>query len=82
VADALAWALHVAGRDAEALPYADQALKLGTRNAGLLYHRGAIRAALGDKAGAAADLSAALAQNPHFSVLHAPRAQRLLASTR
>jgi tetratricopeptide (TPR) repeat protein len=82
VADALAWALHVAGRDAEALPYAEQALKLGTRNAGLLYHRGAIRAALGDKAGAAADLSAALAVNPHFSVRHAPQAQRLLATVR
>jgi len=82
VADALAWALHVSGRDAEALPYADQALKLGTRSASLLFHRGAIKAALGDKAGASADLSAALAQNPHFSVRYAPEASRLLASTR
>lgn len=82
VADAMAWALHAAGRDAEALPYADQALKLGTRNAMLLYHRGAIRAALGDQAGASADLSAALALNPHFSVRHAPQAGRLLAATR
>jgi tetratricopeptide (TPR) repeat protein len=82
VADALAWALHKAGRPAEALPYADQALKLGTRNATLLYHRGAIRVALGDKAGAAADLQAALALNPHFSVKHAPEATRLLAATR
>jgi tetratricopeptide (TPR) repeat protein len=82
VADALAWALHVSGRDAEALQYADQALKLGTRNAMLSYHRGAIRAALGDKAGASADLSAALALNPHFSVRHAPEATRLLATTK
>jgi tetratricopeptide (TPR) repeat protein len=82
VADALAWALHVAGRDAEALPYADQALKLGTRNAMLSYHRGAIRAALGDRAGASADLSAALALNPRFSVRHAPEATRLLATTK
>jgi tetratricopeptide (TPR) repeat protein len=82
VADALAWALHVSGRDAEALQYADQALRLGTRNAMLAYHRGAIRAALGDKAGASADLSAALALNPHFSVRHAPEATRLLATTR
>jgi tetratricopeptide (TPR) repeat protein len=82
VADALAWALHKSGRHAEALPYADQALKLGTRNASLLYHRGAIRAAVGDRAGAAADLQAALALNPHFSVKHAPEATRLLAASR
>jgi tetratricopeptide (TPR) repeat protein len=82
VSDALAWALHRSGRHAEALPYADQALKLGTRNATLLFHRGAIRAALGDRVGAAADLQAALALNPHFSVTHAPEATRLLAATR
>jgi tetratricopeptide (TPR) repeat protein len=82
VADALAWALHAAGRDAEALSYADQAVALGTRDATLLYHRGAIRAALGDRAGATADLSAALAQNQHFSVRHAPEATRLLAVNR
>jgi len=82
VADALAWALHGSGRDAEALPYADQALKLGTRSASMLFHRGAIKAALGDRAGASADLSAALAQNPHFSVRYAPEANRLLAGVR
>jgi len=82
VADALAWALHANGRDTEALQYADQALKLGTRNATLLYHRGAIRAAAGDKAGASADLSAALALNPQFSPRHAPEATRLLATTK
>jgi tetratricopeptide (TPR) repeat protein len=82
VADTMAWALHAAGRDAEALSYADQALKLGTRNASLLYHRGAIRAAVGDRAGASTDLSAALALNPNFSVRHAPEATRLLAASR
>jgi Flp pilus assembly protein TadD len=80
VADALAWSLHMSGRDAEALPYADQALRLGTRNALTLYHRGVIRLALGDKVGARADLSTALSVNPHFSVRHAPEASRLLAS--
>jgi tetratricopeptide (TPR) repeat protein len=78
VADALAWALHAAGRYAEALPYADQALKLGTRNALLHYHRGVIRAAVDDRAGAKADLTTALAINPHFSVRHAPQARVLL----
>ena len=80
VADALAWSLHMSGRDAEALPYADQALRLGTRNALTLYHRGVIRLALGDKAGAKADLSTAMSINPHFSVRHAPEASRILAS--
>jgi tetratricopeptide (TPR) repeat protein len=80
VADALAWSLHMAGRDAEALPYADRALRLGTRNASMHYHRGVIRAALGDRAGARADLSMALSINPRFSVRHAAEAATLLAS--
>jgi tetratricopeptide (TPR) repeat protein len=79
VNDALAWTLHVAGRDAEALPYADQALRLGTRTAMSYYHRGAIHAALGHATQAKADVSTALAINPHFSTRHAPEAKRLLA---
>ena len=78
-ADALAWALHSAGRDAEALPYAQQATALGTKNASFLYHRGVIEAAVGQPAQARATLSAALATNPHFSPLYAPRAQAALA---
>ncbi len=45
-ADAMAWALHASGRDREALGYARQATALGTRDARLLFHRGAIEAAL------------------------------------
>jgi len=78
-ADALGWALHSAGRDAEALPYAQQATALGTKNASFLYHRGVIEAAVGQPAQARATLSAALATNPHFSPLYAPRAQAALA---
>jgi tetratricopeptide (TPR) repeat protein len=77
-ADAYAWALHAAGRDAEALPLAQQALALGGRPALWLYHRGVIRAALGDQAGAVADLREALRTDPAFSPLHAPRAGVLL----
>lgn len=80
VSDALAWSLHMAGQDAEALPYADRALRLGTRNALTYYHRGVIRAALGDKVGARADLSMALSINPRFSVRHAAEATRLLGT--
>ncbi|WP_203899275.1 tetratricopeptide repeat protein [Virgisporangium aliadipatigenens] len=79
-ADARAWALHSAGRDAEALPLADKALSIGTKNATMFYHRGMIRLALGDKAGAAADLTEALRINPHFSFRHVPLARAALAS--
>jgi tetratricopeptide (TPR) repeat protein len=44
-ADALAWALHAAGRDTAALRYARQANRLGTRDARLRFHLGAIEAA-------------------------------------
>lgn len=77
-ADAYAWALHAAGRDREALRYADRALALGGRPAGSLAHRGTIRAALGDRVGAEADLREALATDPTFSALHAPRVAELL----
>ncbi|MET0764317.1 MAG: tetratricopeptide repeat protein [Blastococcus sp.] len=77
-ADALAWALHSAGRDAEALPYAEQATSLGGRNALFLYHRAVVEATLGRTDAARAGLAAALETNPHFSVLHAPHAAALL----
>lgn len=79
-ADALAWSLHMSGRDAEALTYADQALRLGTRNALTHYHRGVIRAGLGDRAGAKADLDAAFRIAPVFNVRKVVEARRLMAS--
>jgi tetratricopeptide (TPR) repeat protein len=79
-ADARAWALHSAGRDAEALPLADKALSIGTKNATIFYHRGMIRLALGDRAGASADLTEALRLNPHFSFRHVPLARAALAT--
>lgn len=77
-ADALAWALHASGRDAEALTHANEALRLGTRNAMSYYHRGMILAALGQTAKAKADLAEALRINPYFSVRHAPIARATL----
>ncbi len=82
VADAMAWALHVNGRDAEALAYADRAASLGWRNASFAYHRGMILRGLGDRAGAQAQLAEALAINPHFSPRHAPRARAALDELR
>ncbi|CAA9262637.1 MAG: hypothetical protein AVDCRST_MAG52-2682 [uncultured Blastococcus sp.] len=78
--DALAWALHAAGRDAEALPHAQQATALGGAGALFRYHRGVIEAALGQVDQARATLAGALAANPYFSPLHAPRAEALLES--
>lgn len=82
VADALAWALHLNGRDAEALGYADRAAALGKVDAGFAFHRGVILAAVGRADEAVAVLDAALRANPHFSPLHAPQAQRALADLR
>ncbi|MFA1538690.1 tetratricopeptide repeat protein [Actinomadura monticuli] len=77
-ADALAWALHVNGRDAEALRYARQATATGYRRAQFRFHLGAIEKALGKRAGARRDLAGSLHRNPHFSPLWAPRAKAAL----
>lgn len=76
--DAYAWALHVNHRDAEALGWSTKALALGTRNALFHYHRGMIELALGQRAQARRELSTALAINPYFSPLLAPKAKAAL----
>ncbi|MFI7674138.1 tetratricopeptide repeat protein [Actinophytocola sp. NPDC049390] len=81
-ADALAWALHLNGRDAEALTFADRAAALGWHNAAAAYHRGKILAALGRDADAVTALDQALRINPHFSPVGAPDARRTLATLR
>ena len=77
-ADTLAWALYQSGRPRAALPYLHAALRLGTQNSRLLFHAGAIESAVGRVAAARAHLRAALALNPAFSPLDAPRAVALL----
>ncbi|MBX9398612.1 tetratricopeptide repeat protein [Streptomyces sp. TRM72054] len=79
-ADALAWALHVNGRDEEALPYARRATATGYRNAAFLYHRGMIELAAGRTQEARASLTAALRLNPGFSPLGAREARTALKS--
>lgn len=76
--DAYAWALHVNGRDAEALSWSKKALALGTRNALFHFHAGMIQLALGDTEAGRAELAAALAINPYFSTLWAPSARQAL----
>ncbi len=76
--DAYAWALHVAGRDGEAMEWSVKAQSLGTRNALFSYHAGMIELSLGDVGAARRDLGAALALNPRFSSLGAPLARQAL----
>ena len=77
--DAYAWALHVNGRDAEALIAVNRALSTGMRNASFHFHKGMINLALGDREGARAELEQALAINRNFSPLDAPIALETLA---
>ncbi len=55
-----------------------EALKLGTKDAGMFYHAGMIQAALGEKEKAREYLKRALETNPHFSVLQAEKAREAL----
>ena len=78
VADAYAWALYANGRYGEAAGYARKALALGTRSALFTFHAGMIERKLGHRDEARKLLTEALAINPHFSILHAPEAERAL----
>jgi tetratricopeptide (TPR) repeat protein len=79
-ADALAWALHQLGRDAEARQRSDEALRLGSVDPLFRYHSGMIWAALRNADAARSDLSAALATDSGFSATGAREARETLAS--
>lgn len=78
VEDGYAWALHVSGRDREALVHAKHAQRTGIKSALFAYHQGMIEASLGMNDQALSSLRRALAINPHFSTLQAPIARRTL----
>ena len=71
--DALAWALHKAGRNEEAADLAAKALATGTRDAHILYHAGLIRMAAGNVADGATLLQQALTANPRYNTFHVHR---------
>ncbi len=77
-ADALGWALFKAGQLDEAERYAEEALRLGTRDGLFLFHAGMIAKARGDLDTASARLSEAFEVNPHFSPLYEPVARTAL----
>jgi tetratricopeptide (TPR) repeat protein len=64
--DALALALHRAGRHAEADRHATRALAHGTPDARLLYHAGLIKRAIGQDEKARELIAEALRRNPRF----------------
>jgi tetratricopeptide (TPR) repeat protein len=82
VADTLGWALHLAGRDADALRYAHLAVAPGARNAGYAYHLGMIELGLGHRDAARGWLTRALDINPYFSPVDAPHAASVLIGLR
>ncbi len=69
--DAVAWTALKAGKLSEAEAAIKEAMRLGTRDARLLYHAGMIARAAGDKQSARDYLKRALALNPVFDPLQA-----------
>ena len=80
VADVLGRALHAAGRDTEALPYARKAVGLGPRNATYAFHLAMVSLSLGDRATARTELVRVRDLNPHFSPADGPTAARALSA--
>lgn len=76
--DAYAWALHRADRDEEAKAAIARATRLGTPDARLLYHHGAILMSLGEGALGRKKIEAALSLDPAFDPVEAKEARRLL----
>jgi tetratricopeptide (TPR) repeat protein len=74
--DVLAWALVRTGRCSEALHWSRHALRLGTRDATKVFHRGMVERCLGHPGAARLWFRRALALNQHFSLLWAPVARR------
>lgn len=79
--DTLAWALYQNDRFAEAKEAITEALKLGTKDARLLYHAGMIHFELGERNKASEYLRTALEINPAFSPLEAEQARETLRKT-
>jgi tetratricopeptide (TPR) repeat protein len=75
--DAYAWALYRAGRIEEARAAIEKATRLGTKEARLLFHLGAIKLAGGDEDGRK-KIGEALALEPGFDPASSAEARRML----
>jgi tetratricopeptide (TPR) repeat protein len=78
--DAVAWALYRSGKIAEAKESIVRARRLGTPDARLLFHEGAIRLASGEAKRGRELLARARAMNPAFDASAAKELDALLAS--
>lgn len=78
--DQLAWGLYLAGDYREARAAMTQALRMGTRDAVLLFHAGMIERALGDRSAARRYTRLALEVNPYFHPRFAAVARAALDS--
>ena len=76
--DALAWALHANGRDADALVEMDKALAVGTVDAKLLIHAGLIQIANGHVSEGEGQIRQGLDLNPAFSPMVVESAREAL----
>ncbi len=76
-ADALAWALLSSGDAEAAVPFVEQAVRLGTANPLLNYHAAGVFAAVGDDERARQHLGEAMRAGMSFSVRHADAAAAL-----
>jgi tetratricopeptide (TPR) repeat protein len=76
--DVLAWALYRNGHCAEAMKHSVRALRLGTRDALKLFHRGMIERCIDRDQAGRSYLRQALEINPHFSLLYVPVAKKAL----
>lgn len=74
--DTLAWALARAGRCGAAATWSRRALRLGTKDAELLFHRAYIERCLGRHETARRLLARVLGLNPHFSLRWSETARR------
>ena len=76
--DAIAWACYRTGKLAEAKAMITRARRLGTPDARIMFHEGAIRLAAGEREQGAGLIKAALAKNPAFDVSGVREAKALL----
>ncbi|MEK7250553.1 MAG: tetratricopeptide repeat protein, partial [Bacteroidota bacterium] len=77
--DTYAWTLFKNGRAAEAVPYMEKALRMGTKNSAMKYHAGMIYNAAGNKTKAREFLQEAVKINPYITVLYLSNARKTLA---
>lgn len=79
--DALGWALARAGRCREALPFARRALRLGTQDPLLMFHRGYAEGCAGNRVAMRRWYARALALDSEFSIRWAPVARAVLRTS-